>query len=277
MSDGTMDIVALKPRIGSQVVIDKAELMSGRHAAELRELLEQRGVLILRGIDLSDEEEMAVAAAMGTIRQDFGRPIMRVTLDRKANADHVDYFHATFHWHMDGTYEDVPPLASILTPRVLPPAGTGQTEFANSYAAYEDLSEFEKKRLEGLKIVHSSAFSLPPDEAPSEAQLARVARLGTKIHPLVWHHRSGRKSLALGASAERIVGLDKAESDAMLRSLMGWMTRPEYVYRHEWRMGDVLMWDNTGTLHRALPYDKDCGRRLHRVTLVGEESISEAA
>lgn len=277
MTQGIMKIVDLRPRIGSEVTIDKSALMSGRCAGDLLALLEQRGVIVMRGIELSDDEEIELAATMGTIRQDFGRPIMRVTMDRSANKDHVDYFHATFHWHMDGTYEDVPPLASILTPRVLPPVGTGQTEFSNTYAAWDDLSETDKARLSSLEIVHSSVFALPPDEQPTAAQLERIARLGTRTHPLVWHHRSGRISLALGDSAERIVGMEKTESDAMLRWLMGWMTRPDYVYRHEWRMGDVLMWDNTGTLHRALPYDKNCGRRLHRVTLVGEESISQAA
>lgn len=267
----------LKPRIGSQVFIDKDALMSGHHARELRDLLEKRGVIVIRGVDLDDEEEIELARTMGPVRQDFGRPIMRVTMDRNANRDHVDYFHATFHWHMDGTYEDVPPLASVLTPRVLPPKGTGQTEFSNSYAAWDDLPKAEKQRLSRIQVVHSSAFALPPDQTPTMDQLERIARLGTRVHPLVWHHRSGRVSLALGDSAERIVGMDKAESDATLRWLMAWMTRQQYVYRHEWQLGDVLMWDNTGTLHRALPYDKDCGRRLHRVTLIGEEPISQAA
>jgi alpha-ketoglutarate-dependent taurine dioxygenase len=107
--------------------------------------------------------------------------------------------------------------------------------------------------------------------------LERIARLGTKNHRLVWRHRSGRKSLVLGASVRSVVGLGQAEGDAMIAKLMAWMTQPQYVYHHVWRMGDVLMWDNTGTLHRVLPYDKTCGRRLHRVTLVGEESFPEAA
>src|SRR5262245_37181803 len=133
-----LETVDLTPRIASQVKLDKAALLSGKHAAELRGLLEQRGVLVFRGIDLSDEEEMDLAKSLGQLRVDFGRPIMRVTFDKQKNPDHADYFHATFHWHMDGTSEDVPPLASILTPRVLPPEGTGHTEFANTYASYAD-------------------------------------------------------------------------------------------------------------------------------------------
>ena len=102
----------LAPRIGSLVKLDKAALLGGARAAELRALIERRGVLLFRGIELGDEEETALAATLGTVRQDFGRPIMRVTFDREKNPDHADYFHGTFQWHMDGTHEDVPPLAS---------------------------------------------------------------------------------------------------------------------------------------------------------------------
>jgi alpha-ketoglutarate-dependent taurine dioxygenase len=273
----TIETVDLTPRIATEVKIDKATLLSGKHAAELRALLEKRGVLLFRGIDLSDEDEMALASSLGTLRSDFGRPIMRVTFDKEKNPDHADYFHATFHWHMDGTHEDVPPLASILTPRVLAPEGEGHTQFANTYASYEDLPEAEKQALEGQMMGHTQHFALPLDAAPSEAQLARVARLGTKPHPLVWRHRSGRKSLVLGASVRSVIGMDPAEGEALIARLLAWMTQPQYVYHHVWRMGDVLMWDNTGTLHRVLPYDKSSGRRLHRVTLVGEEALSEAA
>jgi alpha-ketoglutarate-dependent taurine dioxygenase len=264
-------------RIGSLVKLDKAALMRGAHATGLRALIERRGVLLFRGIELSDEEETALAATLGTVRQDFGRPIMRVTFDREKNPDHADYFHGTFQWHMDGTHEDVPPLASIVTPRILSAAGTGHTEFANTYASYEDLSEANKARFENLRIAHTQRYIFPLSRALTEEQAKRVARLGTKVHPLVWQHRSGRKSLVLGGSADSVVGMKPEDSDALIAWLRAWMTRPEYVYHHEWQMGDVLMWDNTGTLHRVLPFDIDCGRRLHRVTLVGEESLTEAA
>jgi alpha-ketoglutarate-dependent taurine dioxygenase len=269
-----LETVDPTPRIASQVRIDKATLLGGEHADALRALLEERGVLLFRDMELSDEEEIVLGATLGTVRQDFGRPILRVTFDRKANPDHADYFHATFHWHMDGTHDDVPPLASILTPRVLPPTGTGHTEFANTYASWDDLPDDEKQRLDGLQAAHTQHFALPLDAEPTEAQLERVAQLGTKIHPLVWRHASGRKSLIMGASIRSIVGKEPAESDALYARLLAWMTQPQYVYHHEWRMGDVLVWNNTGTLHRVLPYDKGSGRRLHRVTLVGEESFA---
>jgi alpha-ketoglutarate-dependent taurine dioxygenase len=274
----TFDTIKLQAAIGSQVRMSRADLLSGDHAQGLRALLEERGVLVFRGMDLNDEEEMHLASTLGTLRQDLtGKPIMAVTFDRKANSEFADYFESTFLWHVDGVHADIPPLATILTPRVLAPAGTGQTEFANTYASYEDLPVEEKQLLDGLKVAHTQACVLSPNTPPKAQQLAWVEKLGIKIQPMVWHHRSGRKSIVLGASAERVMGMGRAESFALIERMQAWMTQPQYVYRHEWQMGDVLMWNNTGTMHRVLDFDRQCGRRLHRVTLMGEESLSNAA
>jgi alpha-ketoglutarate-dependent taurine dioxygenase len=248
----------------------------------MRALLEQRGVLIVRGIDMEDEDQIAFAKTMGTVRLGTVRKegengITKVTFDDKANPTRAPYhFRGTFYWHMDGTYDDVPPLASLLTPRVLSPSG-GQTEFANTYAAYDDLPESDKKLFENLKVVHtleaSYRFAI---KNPTPEALKDWRRTPPKAHPLVWHHRSGRKSLALGTSADHVVGMDRKESDALLDRLMAWMTQPQFVYQHHWKMGDLLVWDNTGTMHRVLPFDTECGRRLHRVTLDGEEPLAAA-
>ncbi len=270
-----LETTDLTPLIGTQIFIDKSAMLAGTYSAELRAVLEQRGVFLIRGVDLSDEEEIAFAATLGQVRSDFGRPIMRVTFDKTKNPEHAAYFHGTFYWHMDATHQDTPPLASILTPRILAREG-GQTEFANSYASYEDLPEADKQAFEGLLIEHEQDDALrAPGLVPTEEQLERMRVLGTKVHPLVWTHRSGRKSLVLGISAKRVVGMPAKESAALIGRLRAWMTQPKYVYHHEWQMGDVLMWDNTGTLHRVLPYDKTSDRRLHRVTLVGEEPITD--
>jgi alpha-ketoglutarate-dependent taurine dioxygenase len=106
-----------------------------------------------------------------------------------------------------------------------------------------------------------------------EAQRERSGRRGTKEHPLVWHHRSGRKSLVLGMSADHVVGMPEAESRALIEKLTAHATRPEIVYRHEWTVGDLLMWDNCGVMHRVIPYDPNSGRMMHRTTLYGVERI----
>jgi alpha-ketoglutarate-dependent taurine dioxygenase len=269
----------LTAQIGSELTIDRATLLSGTASGEIRALLERRGVVIVRGIGLADDDLLAAAQTLGhvrlgTVAKEGTDGIKPVTFDKSANPATAQYFRGTFFWHMDGTYDDVPPLAALLVPRVLAPQG-GETEFANTYAAYEDLSEADKRRFAALQVEHTmaAAHRLYTPE-PTGEQLAHWAKFPARTHPLVWRHRSGRRSLLLSSSVTRIVGMDDAEGQALLGELMAWTTQPQYVYRHRWRMGDLLVWDNTGTMHRAMPFDLDCGRRLHRVTLEGEESFS---
>ena len=273
----SLTTIDLTPEIGAEIKADRTALLSGAHAAEIRAILARRGVVVARDIGFDDDEELAFGATLGAVRQEFGHKIMKVTLDKKENPEFADYFHATSAWHMDGTHEDVPPLASILTPRVLAPVG-GETEFANMYAAYEDLPAAEKAFLEGVRIVHTKLASIAHTlDNPSEADIERLRNYGSKTHPAVWHHQSGRTSIVMSASADHVVGMDADEGAALIERLKAWTTQPQYVYRHSWRMGDLLIWDNTGTMHHVLPYDYSCGRRLHRVTLLGEERLAEAA
>jgi alpha-ketoglutarate-dependent taurine dioxygenase len=109
---------------------------------------------------------------------------------------------------------------------------------------------------------------------PTPEQRAAWARFADKIHPLVWTHRSGRKSLVLGSSASHVVGLEMDEGRALLDELLAWATQPQFVYRHEWSIGDLVIWDNTGCMHRVQAYPVDSGRMMHRTTLIGEEAIA---
>ena len=283
--------VKLTPRIGTEIIADAKTLLGGGAvAAEIRALLEERGVLVVRGLNLDDKQQLAFAKTLGAVRLGNVRKtteeggvavgkesedgIFKVTFDKAENPLYAEYLIGSFCWHMDGTWEDVPPLASILTPRILSPTG-GQTEFTNTYAAYEDLPDTDKKLLEGLKIIHTMEANyreVVPNPTPQ--QVKDWHSYPNKIHPLVWRHRSGRKSLALSSSAAQIVGLSEKDGEALLRRLWAWVTQPQYIYQHQWKMGDMLIWDNTGTMHRVLRYDLDCGRRLHRVTLDGEEALA---
>jgi alpha-ketoglutarate-dependent taurine dioxygenase len=94
-----------------------------------------------------------------------------------------------------------------------------------------------------------------------------------KTHPLVWQHRSGRRSLVLGATTDHVVGMGRDEGRALLDDLLARATEPERVYRHEWNVGDVVIWDNRGVLHRACPYDPTSPRDMHRTTFAGDEAI----
>ena len=272
----TVETVDLTPRIGTEIKTDKAALLGGALAGQIRDLLEKRGVLVMRDIPMDDEEEIAFAATLGGIRSDFGEPIMKVTFDKTANPKYGDYFHGTFFWHIDGTHEDVPPLASIATPRVLAPMGTGQTEFANTYAAYADLSGEDKALVDRLRVVHEVGASFRFVPNPTDEQLTRWAGREPREHPLVWHHRSGRNSLVTSTSGLKVVGMDEAEGAALLDRLMAHASKPDYVYVHPWQLGDLVLWDNTGTMHRVRDYDKTAGRLLHRTTLLGEEPVDPA-
>lgn len=272
----------LKAGIGSELKVDAKTLLDGTHVQEIRDLLVKRGVVIARGIDLDDNQQRAFTRSLGDLRlgsvkKEGEEGLMKVSFDKKESGEYAEFFPGTFFWHMDGTYDAIPPFATVLTPRVLSPSG-GQTEFANNYAAYEDLPEDEKAYLETLQVVHSmqaAMFPSVPDCTPE--QFALWCTYPQRTHPLVWRHKSGRKSLVLSTSCSHIVGMHPVDSRALLDRLMAHATQPEYVYRHEWKMGDLLIWDNTGTMHRVRPYDLSCGRRLHRFTLNGEEPVVAAA
>ncbi len=264
----------IKPKIGARVLNSKAELLSGKLAAEIMDLLEQRGVLVFPEIHFSDEEQMAFTATLGGfVRELRGSDIYKITLDAGQNAS-AEYLRGASYWHFDGYMSPMPVRASLLASKVLSPPGTGNTEFCNTYAAYEALSDEDKKRLENLRAVHSLASSqLFVTPEPSYAKWQEWLALGKKELPLVWTHNSGRKSLVIGSAAHYIIGMNPIDSDDLLIRLRDFATQPEFHYAHEWKVGDLVMWDNTGTLHRATPYPLDCGRMLHRTKLEGDEPI----
>ena len=117
--------------------------------------------------------------------------------------------------------------------------------------------------------VWPTVFYYEPE--PSLAKLQGMMRVGENELPLVWTHKSGRQSLVLGCTAQRVLGLDAMKSAEIIHGLREWATSEPFSYSHEWEVGDCVMWDNTGTMHRAEWYDPACGRMMHRTKLEGEE------
>jgi alpha-ketoglutarate-dependent taurine dioxygenase len=151
----------------------------------------------------------------------------------------------------------------------------GETEFCNTYAAYDDLPEHEKAAFEKIRVVHAlEATQRYVYPEPTLEMLQGWHRYADNELPLVWKHRSGRKSLVIGSTASHVVGMDRRESATLLCRLREWATQPKFVYQHKWKIGDLIIWDNTGTMHRALAYPLDSGRMMHRTTLQGEESFA---
>lgn len=168
-------------------------------------------------------------------------------------------------WHTDASFQDPPGRYSMLHARVVPEVPS-DTEFADMRAAYDALPEAMKQRLEGLHVHHSIAYSrqtLGFEFSPEE-----LAKLEGAVHPLVRTiPGSGRKALYLASHASRIIDWPVPEARLLLRDLMEHATQPQFRYRHEWRVGDLVIWDNRCTMHRGLAYDDTRYKReLRRVT-----------
>ncbi|MCB2076282.1 MAG: TauD/TfdA family dioxygenase, partial [Novosphingobium sp.] len=223
-----------------------------------------------------DEQQLEFAKTLGTVRLEHGLTSTKISSDREESPIFADYTEGTYYFHIDGTYTDTPGLASILRPHKVAPEG-GQTEFCNTYALYEDLPGDEKEFFDRLEAVHSAETAMRlafPDPTPEQLAHWGEGINPPKVHPLVWEHESGRRSLLLATTIKQFTGMDKAESDALLARLLEMAEDPQYIYTHDWQIGDLLIWDNTGTMHRVVPFDLDCGRELNRVVLLGEEKIT---
>ncbi len=173
-------------------------------------------------------------------------------------------------WHTDASFQDPPGRYSMLSAKVVPPVDA-DTEYADMRAAYDALPEEEKARLEGLRVHHSIAHSrqtLGFEFSESEQDALKGA-----IHPLIRTiPRSKRRSLYVASHASRIIDWPVPEGRLLLRDLIEHATQPEFVYRHQWRVGDLVIWDNRATMHRARPFDDAKYRReLRRVTTLDVE------
>ena len=210
-----LTINKLTDSVGAEVLgVDSDRLASDEAlGAAVLDALEDNGVLVFPGLGLDPEAQVTFCRRLGEVdhSSDGHHPvagIYPVTLDKKKNAS-ADYLRATFDWHIDGCtpIEDTfPQMATVLSAKQVAASG-GETEFASSYAAYDALSDAEKERYASMRVVHSLEASqrrVTPN--PSPEVLAKWRSRRTHEHPLVWTHRSGRKSLVLGASADYIVG-----------------------------------------------------------------------
>ena len=276
-----MQIRKLNAAVGAEVVgVDRARMKSDEALpAQVLAALEEHGVLVFRDLHLEPETQVEFCNRLGTVEYFPGTHpvpgIFRVTLDRNKNRA-ADYLKGTFDWHIDGCTpngDECPEKATMLSAVAVAESG-GETEFASTYGAYDALSETEKEELSKLRVIHSLEASqrlVTPDPSPEQLAVWRQRR--THEHPLVWTHESGRRSLVLGASTDHVVGMDPQAGRALLDELLERSTRPESVYRHTWAVGDTVIWDNRGVLHRVEPYDETSEREMLRTTIQGDEPI----
>ena len=258
---------------------------------EIRALMDRYAVLVVREQAFADHEQVAFARRLGggEIVTKIGRSIVdhapRLSepgltdisnLNEKQQIiDRADrrrmYSLGNRLWHTDSSFQNPIARYSMLSAKEVPSKG-GETEYADMRAAYDALPDELKAQIADLRAFHSIIYSRSTIGFTEFSDAERAQFPGAE-HPLVrTHPASGRKSVYVASHAERIIGWPVPDGRLLLRELMTLATLPQFVYRHQWRVGDFVIWDNRCTIHRGLPFDETNERRdLRRVTTVDVE------
>jgi len=239
-------------------------------------------VLLFRGQTLTDQDLIAFSRRLGDLDwapvQETGRrfveglPEIYIVSNVKVNGEPIGSLgDGEAVWHTDMSYLDLPPKASMLYALEIPPTG-GNTSFCTMYGIYEALPQPLKDRIDGLKIKHDGTYNsggyvrqgVTPTDDPRQSPGA--------VHPLVCTHpASGRRMLYLGRRRNAyLVGLELAESEALLDELWSVVDRREFSWEHVWRVGDLVLWDNRCTMHRRDAFDPESRRIMHRTQVKGD-------
>ncbi|MGI5219682.1 TauD/TfdA dioxygenase family protein [Nocardia sp. CA-290969] len=266
----------LSEKVGVEVLdVDAERLITDPDLPRIcDDLLERYGVVLFRELHATDAAQVEFGAKLGELAvfpQFPNKNVMEISFD-PANPL-APYFPSNDYWHIDGCLDRMIAKTSIMSARVITARG-GETAFASTYVAYDELDEREKEQLADIRVVHRMArvqrLSHPD---PTPEQIAEWERRPARVHPLVWQHESGRRSLVFGATASHIEGTDPAGRE-LLDELEHRATTPDRVYTHTWSVGDMVLWDNTGLVHRACEFDRSEPRRMARSTVLGSEPIA---
>lgn len=287
----SLPVERLTPHCGGLVRdFDLAAPLSDATVAAIERALADHHVLVFRGQDLSPERQIALSRRFGAL-EDFPEKAERHPESAKVfnitnigpdgklfGPDHPNtkYLRIVEYWHTDSSYRRVPSLYTCLYAVEVPDGSHGgQTEFASLTHAYDTLAEDVRARVEGLTAIHTYSqtrvmvLDLPPMTEAERQSLPPVEHPVVRAHPV-----SGAKALFVTAHSPRIAGLPAGEGELLLHQLVAHATRPEVTYRHEWKKGDFLVWDNRHTLHRVIPYDPTKHRRrMHRTCVAGREAV----
>ena len=271
----------LSPTLGAEVVgLDLNEPLSDTVFLEIeRAWQDANGVLVFRGQDLAPEAQIAFSRRLGDLEVHVakryllpGHPeIYRVSTKQDANGKAMGNPESGRYWHSDLSYLDPPAKASLLYALEVPPIG-GDTMFTNMAAAHDALSEPVRTMLNGLMAVHDYSY-VRRMFSPGFGRSADPNQVPPVRHPVVRPHSdTGRKTLFVNPGfTTHIDGLTRQESEAILSFLFDHATRPEFIYRHNWSVGDAVLWDNRSTMHHAVHdfYETGGIRHMHRTTVMG--------
>jgi alpha-ketoglutarate-dependent taurine dioxygenase len=247
----------------------------------------ERGIIVLTGQSLSVEDQKAFARRFGelelqsgtTIRDDLlGQPIVLDVSNVDVDGTHIKdrnhpltrYLGGNEDWHSDSSFKQVSAKASVLHALETPSTG-GHTGYADARAGYDELSEEEQARFEGLRAYHSLVYAQARVNATDDDVPEDPTAMEGAWHPMVRTHPvTGRKSLFIGRHAALVEGMTVDESRALLDELADRVCSGPRVYYHRWEPGDVVVWDNRCMLHRATEWDLAERRVLRHVRVAGE-------
>ena len=287
-----MQVNPLHPLFAAEIVgLDTAAPITPEIVQAVEDAMARYGVCAIRDASLSDDDHIRFSRAFGPLELPPGssrraiRPelydvtnldpegeIVPETQDRRNHTLGFERFHT------DSSFNTLPTKWSLLLGHVVPPEGA-DTQFIDTRAVYDALPEAMKARIEGLTAVHDFWAGRERVGATGVTDEMR-RRFPSATHPLVRTSASGRKTVYVGGHAVGIVGWPDAEALALLDELFDFATQDRFIYSHRWRGGDLLMWDNRCTLHRATPFDKNRYKRDCRRTTIneyGEERTGIAA
>ncbi|WIM98777.1 TauD/TfdA family dioxygenase [Actinoplanes oblitus] len=275
----SIEIQRIGGRIGAAVTgVDLKHPIAADVAEKIRDALVEHKVLVFRGQHLDDEQHQRFASIFGELT--LAHPTVP-SVDGQANVLEVaggEGARANA-WHTDVTFVAAPPKATTLRSLVVPPYG-GDTLFANTAAAYDDLPEHLRLLADRAWAEHSNEYDYAehPQFRSAEVEEYHKVFVSTRYrtaHPVVRvNPDSGRPNLFIGNFVTGILGLSKTESRDILRLLQHYVTRPENTLRHKWQVGDLVVWDNRSTQHYAADDYGDLPRKLHRVTVAGDVPVS---
>ena len=276
----SLKIQPLRSDFGAAISgVDLCAGISEAAFAPIRRALDDYGLLVFSAQPMDDGQQIAFSELFGPLERTVStNPAGGTPFARQSNIDiatgekipmgdpRMAYQKGNYLWHADSTFKRVPSLCSILSAREVPPAG-GATEFVSTAAAYDALDPATQARIEDLVVEHDFGYSRSRTDfqlsAEQKAEMPAARHRLVQVNPV-----TGRKSLMIGAHAKQIVGWTVVDSQELLDALLAGATAADAVYRHEWRTGDVLVWDNRSTLHRATPYDAERHRRVMQRTTV---------
>jgi taurine dioxygenase len=279
--------------LGAEIVFDLSRAIDDRTFAELEGIFHDNIVVFFRDQHLTNEQHIAFSRRLGELEIHIVKKyllpedpeILLVSNIKNDAGEHIGLADAGFTWHSDTSYRKNPSRCSLLYAKEVPHRDgkpLGDTVFANCIAAYEALPDAMKRRLAGTKAIHRYSMRRRVDNSPRpKLTAAQLAETPDIAHPIVRSHPyTGRK--ALYVTAGECIGIvlrdgeQMPEDEAldMIAELDAHCVRPEFCYRHSWRIGDLVMWDNASAMHLAIcDYALPKRRLMHRTTVIGPEPV----